>query len=363
MWSNSLRLLPILSILVMVTLLMGVQYEGASSHEGHPQKKLFDVRWYQEVDGNDYDSWMNLSTSETWFECGTTELSCASRWNVPIRNALLDWNGQNTTVEFDLKNDQNPLYDINIYALDLVFFDPGLFGVALPYNESFELCFESCTIWYGDVLLGDVAHELFAPTANDRRATSAHELGHHLALRHESVNDDESVLYDCGEDDTGPIPHSVMSYHCIDPAPLGLGEYWVQEWDVCGVNHAYYDPNIGFAECGTSAFTSTPTASPTPTPIGTRVWGDVNCSGDVEPNDVVAVLRHGSGLDVDSPAGCPSPDEQVNIDGGSEVAWGNVDCGLQVDFFDSLKILLDGAGVDVDQPAGCPDIGDVVVIQ
>ncbi len=42
-----------------------------------------------------------------------------------------------------------------------------------------------------------------------------------------------------------------MSYNCIDPVPVGgQGIYAIQPWDTCGVNHAYYDPTIGYSGCG-----------------------------------------------------------------------------------------------------------------
>jgi hypothetical protein len=222
-------------------------------HPGHPQKKLFSARWYQQLQGNDYASWMTLSTSQFWYDCGSSPGDCQSRWLVPGLAAFGDWNTQATTVEMNLMPDQSTLYDINIVFDDYALGDPGLLGIGLPYDSGFNLCLENCTIFYGVAIMGDIPHQGAYGTSTSREATTAHELGHLFNLRHESVNADESVLYPCGVDDTGAIPVSIMSYNCIDPVAVGgSGIYEVQPWDACGVNHAYIDPTIGYAGCGGS---------------------------------------------------------------------------------------------------------------
>ncbi len=65
----------------------------------------------------------------------------------------------------------------------------------------------------------------------------AHELGHAIVLAHDGLNDGE-----CGTED---IPATVMDYDCLDDEVLNDP----QDWDDCGINHAYYDPNWGYAGC------------------------------------------------------------------------------------------------------------------
>jgi hypothetical protein len=122
----------------------------------------------------------------------------------------------------------------------------------------------SCgTYRWGEAWIGDNPHSgPYSPNAV-RQATVIHELGHLLSLRLESVNADESQVYECGWDNTGQIPTSVMSYDCIDPPSIGgSGIYTVQNWDVCGVNHAYPDAAFEWESCVCYA----PPAGPAPPP-------------------------------------------------------------------------------------------------
>ena len=254
---NNKRVLAMLVFMVMLFAgLSIVSTFEAGAHAGHPQKKLFDDRWYQQVSGGDYAAWMTLSTSQPWLECGSSAADCGSRWIDPLNAAVNDWNGQNTTVDLAIQPDWDLDYDVNIIVDDLVLGDPDLLGLAVFWDSSYDVCVLTCTIWYGWALMSDLEHAGAYGTANARQATISHELGHLFSLRHESVNADESVLYDCEVDDTGSIPVSIMSYDCIDPVSLGgQGIYTVQPWDTCGVNHAYHDPTIGYATC--NPFTNT----------------------------------------------------------------------------------------------------------
>ncbi len=250
-----------LSLSILALLLTSPVGEGLAAT---PAKKLFDTRWYQQPNGN-YQTWMTLSTSQLWLNCGSSSTDCNSRWSNPAQLAVTDWNSQPDTVRLLIEPDQSILYDVNIAIDDLVLGDPSVAGLTLDYDQNFTLCFSNCTIWYAQVIMGDLAHSGPYGSTEERQATIAHELGHVFALRHESVNGNESVQYACGMDDTGVIPYSIMSYNCIDPVSVGgYGIYQVQPWDVCGVNHAYYDPTIGYADCVTSTPTPSPTPSPTP---------------------------------------------------------------------------------------------------
>lgn len=353
---------------VLVALIGGGLAEG---HEGHPQKKLFEERWYHQVQGDDYAGWMTLGTSEFWYECGASEADCESRWGAPGQNAVDDWNTVETTVRLNQLPTQTMENDFNIYFQDDVLGDPSLLGIMLSYDENEDLCFASCEVHFVDVRVGDAAHSGAYDTLEERQGTVAHEIGHGFGLRHESVNADESELYDCGIDDTGEIPVSIMSYNCIDPAPFGQGVFEVQPWDVCGVNHAYFDPTIGFAGCDGLGGPSpseepspteepTPTDSPGPTPgDGEVLFGDVDCNGNPNPVDALKMLRTDAGLPVNQPSGCPQMGEPVTID-GTEWLWGDIGCNGVVDPVDSLLVLRFDAGLVVNQPQGCPVLGDPV---
>jgi hypothetical protein len=258
-------------------------------------------------------------------------------------------------------------------------------------------------VYSGEVYVGDDAHSGPYGTPHERQGTLSHEVGHIIQLAHESVNDDESVLYDCGVDNTGTIPYSIMSYACIDPVAVGgLELYLIEPWDVCGVNHKYPDPAFPFTGCDGTIPTPSPTASPTPTPTPSptatppvsgsatasvtasptvtptpsasppttptppngveRVWGDVNCNDSPDPVDSLLVLRFDAGLAVNNPqAGCPATGAFLFI-GAQQVRWGNVDCQAGVNPIDSLKILLADAGSPAPQPALCPELGDTVFV-
>jgi hypothetical protein len=391
----------LVAITVAVVAVASLSGGATEAHPGHPQKKLFEGRWHYEVQGGDYDSWMDLSTSDLWVNCAN-QAACANRWFGPFDASMADWNGQPTTVRFDYEEGvYNELFDVNV-VVDDTLGDPGLLGFGPSFDQDGNMCFGPCDVYYGIVWVADQPHSGPYGTDPVRQATLTHELGHILQLRHESVNADESVLYECGSDDTGPIPHSVMSYDCIDPAAVGgSGEYAVQPFDTCGVNHTALDPAFGYAGCemdetptpeptdtpaptntpqptATPAATSTAQPSATPTPGSSqspppaptespeptddavqRVWGDVNCSAAANPVDSLTLLRHDSGLAVDQPAGCPQPDDEVGV-AQMNVPWGDVDCGGSVSPVDSLKVLRSDAGMGVDYAAGCPHIGDTV---
>jgi hypothetical protein len=348
---------------------------GADAHLGHQQKKLFGFRWYQAA--------MDLTTSQlssaSVILCDGNYSSCQSKWGSPIQGGVNDWNAQPDTARFVVQGNYNLNYDVNIFVSDTVLDlgDPNILGLALIYDAGSNICNDqpdTCVVRYGEAHIGDDGHSGSYGTANSRQGTIAHELGHLLSLRHESVNAGETVLYECGFDDTGAIPVSVMSYDCIDPPAVGgSGIVNVQPWDVCGVNHAYPDGVYGFAGCPA---TPTPTPSPTPTPVPTptptpspvptptptpaptappTAFGNVDCGGGINSIDALKVLRYSAGLSVSQAPGCPLIGvEPVPQSGGLQ---GDVDCNGPVNSIDALKLLRYAAGLSVSQGPGCPPIG------
>jgi hypothetical protein len=90
------------------------------------------------------------------------------------------------------------------------------------------------------VLANDDQHTGMYATQFQRQATLVHEFGHALSLAHDGIGDGY-----CGTSSGGPVPVTVMDYDCLD---LGIVN-GPADWDVCGVNHAYYDPAWGYAGC------------------------------------------------------------------------------------------------------------------
>ena len=251
----------IAALSIVVAAIAGVS--GADAHPGHPQKKLYNGHWWRV----DFGFAMDLTTSNVFYgvtdpgdpgrvcDGGVNVASCISKWAAPAQAAIDDWNAQPTTVNFQQVGNQDPFNDIFIEVRDVVLGDPLLLGYAVYYDSAgIPFCNpDSCTYYYGDAWIGDDAHAGVYGNSDQRRGTIIHELGHLINLRHESVSGypTEAPHLECGTDFTGPIPHSVMAYDCINPPPGGLNENYVHDWDTCGVNHKYFDPAFGFAECVT----------------------------------------------------------------------------------------------------------------
>jgi hypothetical protein len=107
----------------------------------------------------------------------------------------------------------------------------------------------------------------------------------------------------------------------------------------------------------TVSATPTPGGSPTPTPTpGQLIWGDNNCSGEVDAVDALLTLRHDAGLSADTGA-CPEFGDAVPA-GGPSFTWGDIDCDDTIGPVDALKLLRFDAGLSVEQPVGCPTIGE-----
>ncbi|TMF98054.1 MAG: hypothetical protein E6I03_13255 [Chloroflexi bacterium] len=212
----------------------------------HPQKKLFSGRWYKSsADLTASPPWFGTAFPNASYPCdgGYDAPSCVSKWQGPAYASYADWNNQPDTARFNVQGYRDHNWDNNIYIVDTVPGAPqGLLGYATYHNQNNQSCvpdpypgYTYCSVYrYSDAVIIDNNHTGPYGTAQSRQATITHELGHVLSLRHESVNADESLLYPCGYDNTGPIPPSVMSYDCISPP--GYGPYYdVQVTGVGGV--------------------------------------------------------------------------------------------------------------------------------
>ena len=120
-------------------------------------------------------------------------------------------------------------------------------------------------------------------------------------------------------------------------------------------------PTVTASAAPTATGTAPPTATATP-PLGTEaVWGDANCSGEVNPVDSLFVLRGDAGLPTNT-GECPDMGANIQVLNASPHIWGDVDCDGAMTPVDSLKILRYDAGLSVSQAEGCPGIGTSVTI-
>jgi hypothetical protein len=110
--------------------------------------------------------------------------------------------------------------------------------------------------------------------------------------------------------------------------------------------------------------TPTPVVTPTPTPLGTsRIWGDIDCGGDIAPRDAQAILKN---VLVQSPLSqtepCPNVGSQVTVDGVSRI-WGDVDCGGDIAPRDAQAILKNVLVQNpLNQTQPCPAVGSTVTV-
>jgi hypothetical protein len=74
--------------------------------------------------------------------------------------------------------------------------------------------------------------------------------------------------------------------------------------------------------------------------------------------DTLKLLRFDAGLSVQQASGCP----QMGVPATASVVlnWGDVDCSGNVDPVDGLKVLRHDAGLSVQQEADCVDIGEPI---
>jgi hypothetical protein len=103
-----------------------------------------------------------------------------------------------------------------------------------------------------------------------------------------------------------------------------------------------------------------PEPTPTPPPGPQLVKGDVNCSGEVDVVDALAILRDVAALSpLPRTEPCPDIGEAVPVPAGAGAGrvWGDMDCNGGVDVVDGLLILRHVAALQVTLPPGCLPIG------
>jgi hypothetical protein len=126
-----------------------------------------------------------------------------------------------------------------------------------------------------------------------------------------------------------------------------------------------------------AATPATPTPTPSTAPPGsggplTLTWGDLNCDDGVDAVDALAGLRYVAALSpLAQDESCPDIGSSVGIGSGpraetagtAERVWGDVECSDQVDVVDSLALLRYVAGLSpLPGNESCPEIGGLVIV-
>jgi CSLREA domain-containing protein len=237
-------------------------------------------------------------------------------------------------------------------------FRNNIFQGQTDFEQPFE---NSCLAWAEGFSHNpfDIDYSLIAGVKDDA-CPGAHDIcGVSPGLADSSVDSfDAHLLPGSPAIDAGTsagVPSDDFDGHLRDSQP-DIGAY---EYGAAGTE----EPTSSGAPPASSP-TVTPTATPTPsqpTPAGSEVWGDTNCSGSVDPVDSLLTLRFDAGLSTNT-GDCPDLGQVVDVQNASLHLWGDVDCGGQVTPVDSLKTLRYDAGLSVSQEQGCPEIGSEVLI-
>jgi hypothetical protein len=95
-----------------------------------------------------------------------------------------------------------------------------------------------------------------------------------------------------------------------------------------------------------------------------RTFGDNDCDGDTDAADGLKGLQDVAGLPYGQNEPCFELGETVDVSpaGGTVRLWGDVDCDGDVDAADGLSILRFVAALPVNQQPGCPEIGAEVLV-
>jgi parallel beta-helix repeat protein len=97
--------------------------------------------------------------------------------------------------------------------------------------------------------------------------------------------------------------------------------------------------------------TPTPSPSPTETPGPVLIQGDVDCSGEVDALDALALVLDESGLEYEKEPGCPAI-------GSGDPQFGDVNCSEGANAADAALPLMFKAGVTIATNDNCVPVGD-----
>ncbi len=219
-----------------------------------PHKTLFAGRWYHgSVCPSPCSiSWMTPPTEKTILCPSDQQATCTAKWDPALSlavdgdgkpgNGSQGWNETSNTVYYSWQ----PLNYYNDVRIFVANFAPDWLGLSEVYDRDYVYCgADKCpnNTWYWQHV--QLNHHRFTgayDNENLRRAATTHELGHGISLAHDGLGPAATGFRDglCGPPG---VPQTIMDYDCVD---AGIT---IAPWDDCGVNHAYQDPNWGFAGC------------------------------------------------------------------------------------------------------------------
>jgi V8-like Glu-specific endopeptidase len=93
-----------------------------------------------------------------------------------------------------------------------------------------------------------------------------------------------------------------------------------------------------------------------------RVWGDGDCSGDVNLGDAIKTAQVLVGLGYSRPEGCPEMGSSVSIDSSNRL-WGDIDCSGALNLGDAIGLARWLVSLPVNSGNGCPSIEDAVNVE
>lgn len=89
-----------------------------------------------------------------------------------------------------------------------------------------------------------------------------------------------------------------------------------------------------------------------------RTWGDIDCMNGLTATDALGTLSFGAGLEVIQADQCPEIDVPIDVD-GTQRRWGDWNCDGEVEADDMIRVLM--AIADLSATIGdCPDVGSEV---